>query len=184
MNLVGVLEGILFVVGEEGISKEKLIEVLNIDEEKLQGLFNILNNRYNKEEYGVSIVYLGNKYKLATKKEHKEYYQKLVNSVYDGSLSQAALETLSIIAYNRNITRNQIEELRGVNSDYQVRKLLAYDLIKDVGKSDLPGRPTLYDITDRFLDYFGLASIDDLPKIELEENDEEISLFESKYKEN
>lgn len=184
MNLVGVLEGILFVVGEEGISKEKLIEVLNIDEEKLQGLFNILNNRYNKEEYGVNIVYLGNKYKLATKKEHKEYYQKLVNSVYDGSLSQAALETLSIIAYNRNITRNQIEELRGVNSDYQVRKLLAYDLIKDVGKSDLPGRPTLYDITDRFLDYFGLASIDDLPKIELEENDEEISLFESKYKEN
>lgn len=184
MNLVGVLEGILFVVGEEGISKEKLIEVLNIDDEKLQGLFNILNNRYNKEEYGVNIVYLGNKYKLATKKEHKEYYQKLVNSVYDGSLSQAALETLSIIAYNRNITRNQIEELRGVNSDYQVRKLLAYDLIKDVGKSDLPGRPTLYDITDRFLDYFGLASIDDLPKIELEENDEEISLFESKYKEN
>lgn len=181
---VGALEGILFVVGEEGITKNKLMEILEIDEETLNGLLNVLMKRYEKVEYGISITNFGDKYKLVTKKEHKKYYQKLVNDNYDGNLSQASLETLAIIAYNYPITKSAIEEIRGVNSDYQVRKLLAYDLIKEEGRSDLPGRPILYGITDAFLDYFGLSKIEDLPKLEeIKEDDQTIDLFDSKYKE-
>ena len=181
---IGALEGILFVVGEEGITKEKLISVLDINEQELNGLINALTKRYEGIEHGITITKFGDKYKLVTKKEHKKYYQKLVDNNYDGNLTGAALETLAIIAYNYPITRSAIEEIRGVNSDYQIRKLLAFDLIKEVGKSDLPGRPNLYGITDNFLDYFGLSKIEDLPKLEeVEENDETIDLFDSKYKE-
>ena len=181
---IGVLEGILFVVGEEGITKEKLISVLDINEQELNGLINALTKRYEGIEHGITITKFGDKYKLVTKKEHKSYYQKLVDNNYDGNLTGAALETLAIIAYNYPITRSAIEEIRGVNSDYQIRKLLAFDLIKEVGKSDLPGRPNLYGITDNFLDYFGLSKIEDLPKLEeVEEKDETIDLFDSKYKE-
>ncbi len=181
---IGALEGILFVVGEEGITKEKLMDVLELNDEELTGLINALSKSYEGKEHGIMITKFGDRYKLVTKKEHKKYYQKLIDNNYDGTLSQAALETLAIIAYNNPITRSTIEEIRGVNSDYQVRKLLAFDLIKEVGKSDLPGRPILYGITDQFLDYFGLSKIEDLPKLEeIEEENEEIDLFESKYKE-
>ena len=181
---VGALEGILFVVGEEGISSNKLMEILDIKENELNGLINILMKRYEGIEHGITITKFGDKYKLVTKKEHKKYYQKLVDNNYDGNLSQAALETLAIIAYKYPITRSMIEEIRGVNSDYQIRKLLAFDLIKEVGKSDLPGKPNLYGITDSFLDYFGLSKIEDLPKLEeYEEKDNTIDLFDSKYKE-
>jgi len=181
---IGVLEGILFVVGEEGITKEKLMSVLDIKENELEGLINALTKRYEGEEHGITITKFGDKYKLVTKKEHKEYYQKLVDNNYDGNLSQASLETLAIIAYNYPITRGMIEEIRGVNSDYQIRKLLAFDLIKEMGRSELPGKPILYGITDSFLDYFGLSKIEDLPKLEeIEEDNETIDLFDSKYKE-
>lgn len=184
MNLVGVLEGILFVVGEDGITKDRLLEIMDIDLETLNGLINILKSRYSKDEYGINITILGNKYKLITKKEHKEYYKKIIDSDYNDNLSQGTLETLAIIAYNSPITRSLVEEIRGVNSDYHIRKLITRDLIKEVGRSELPGRPILYTVTDTFLDYFGLSSIEELPKIEIkEEIDEEISLFESKYKE-
>ena len=181
---IGALEGILFVVGEEGITKEKLMDILNINETDLTGLINALMKRYEGIEHGITITKFGDRYKLVTKKEHKKFYQKLVDDNYDGNLSAAALETLAIIAYNYPITRSGIEEIRGVNSDYQVRKLLAFDLIKEVGKSDLPGRPNLYGITDNFLDYFGLSKIEDLPKLEeIKIDDTTIDLFDSKYKE-
>ena len=181
---IGALEGILFVVGEEGITSNKLMEILDVNLEELNGLINVLTKRYEGIEHGITITKFGDKYKLVTKKEHKKYYQKLVNNEYDGTLSQAALETLAIIAYNYPITRGMVEEIRGVNSDYQIRKLLALDLIKEVGKSDLPGRPNLYGITDGFLDYFGLSKIEDLPKLEeKEEEDTTVDLFDSKYKE-
>ena len=98
-------------------------------------------------------------------------------------LSQGALETLAIIAYNGPITRVRIDEIRGVNTSYLIRKLLDRDFIKDVGRSDAPGRPTLYEISDNFLDYFGLKSLDELPKINMDLKEEEIDLFDSKYTE-
>ena len=125
------------------------------------------------------------KYKLTTKEEHKEYYEILVDKVASSTLSQSALETLAIIAYNQPITVGQIDEIRGVSSRDMVRKLLFRGLVDMDGKSDLPGRPMLYKTTDKFLDYFNLSSIEKLPEIEKIEDmsDEEKDLFISKYKE-
>ena len=181
---IGALEGILFVVGEEGITKEKLMDILGVSEDELLNLIDELSKSYESINHGIRISKFGESYKLVTKKEHKEYYQKLIDDNYDKTLSSSALETLAIIAYNFPITRSKIEEIRGVNCDYQIRKLMSLDLIKEEGRSSLPGKPMLYGITDSFLDYFGISKIEDLPKIEeIEENDTVIDLFESKYTE-
>jgi len=183
MNKQAVLEGLLFVSGDEGLTKEQIIELLEIDESKLNELIDNLSDKYNKDDSGITIKLLGNHYKLTTKEEHKEYYEKLVE-IEEGNLSDASLETLAIIAYNQPITRIEVDEIRGINSSYVIRKLVARELIEEKGRSESPGRPILYGVTDKFLDYFGLSSIDELPIIkETEEVDEEVDLFESKYKE-
>ena len=179
-----VLEGLLFVVGEEGLTLEQIEDVLEIDEDASKSLIMELKKDYEDESRGLRIDFLGNRFKLTTKFEHKEYYQKLIENPETNSLSQAALETLAIIAYNEPITRVEIDEIRGLSSVSVMRKLLAKDLIKIVGKSDLPGRPNLYKTTSDFLDYFGLSSLDDLPKIEKTDSPEETKeLFTSIYKE-
>ena len=166
MNLLGVLEGILFVVGDEGITLKSLCEIMQIDVEQAKELLKELKNEYESDNRGIRISYLGDAFKLTTKKEHKEYYQKLVNTENTNMLSQSALETLAIIAYNQPITRAEVDELRGLSSSFMIRKLVAKGLVKEAGKSTLPGRPNLYKTTSDFLDYFGLATINDLPKID------------------
>lgn len=184
MDFKPIIEGILFLVGSEGISKEDLISILETDEKTLEKEIEELSKKYESKEHGIKIEYLGNKLKLTTKKEHKEYYEKLAEEEISATLSPACLEALVIIAYNQPITRVKVDEIRGVGSSHLIRKLLLKNLIKELGKSDAPGRPNLYGTTDEFLDYFGLKSIEDLPKIEeIEEVDEEKNLFESKYTE-
>ena len=187
MNLLGVLEGILFAVGDEGISLSTLCEVMDIDVTKAKELLKELQTRYESDNFGIRVSYLGDSFKLTTKKEHKEYYQKLLGSKESQSLSDSALEVLAIIAYNQPITRILVDEMRGVASGQIMRKLCARGLIKITGKSKMPGRPNLYGTTSEFLDYFGLASIDDLPKVdnttEVKDKDEETELFTSIYKE-
>ena len=180
----GVLEGLLYVEGDLGITLEQVSEILNISLDSAKDLVLSLKEEYIKEDRGLRINFLGNSIKLTTKEEHKEYFQKLLESPKNNVLSPQALETLAIIAYNEPITRMQIDEYRGVDSIYVLRRLLAKGLVKECGRSDLPGRPILYKTTDEFLDYFNLCSKDDLPKIELlEENDEEKDLYTSNYKE-
>ena len=180
----GVLEGLLYVEGDLGITLEQVSEILNISLDSAKDLVLSLKEEYIKEDRGLRINFLGNSIKLTTKEEHKEYFQKLLESPKNNVLSPQALETLAIIAYNEPITRMQIDEYRGVDSVYVLRRLLAKGLVKECGRSDLPGRPILYKTTDEFLDYFNLSSKDDLPKIELlEENDEEKDLYTSNYKE-
>ena len=185
MNLLGVLEGILFVVGDEGVTLNQVCDILNIPTEEAKTLLLELKSSYEKEDRGIRISYLGDAFKLTTKKEHKEYYQKLIQNPESNNLSQAALETLAIIAYNQPITRVEIDEMRGVSNVHILRKLLAKGLIKEAGKSTLPGRPNLYATTSDFLDYFGLSSISELPIImkEPEEENKEQELFTSIYKE-
>lgn len=185
MNLLPVLEGMLFIVGEEGLTSERIKEVLEINDEELENLLKELNKSYENENRGIKLDVLGNKLKLTTKKEHKDYYAKLTEVEIDNVLSQSALETLAIIAYNQPITRISVDEIRGINSSHMIRKLVAQNLIKEIGRSETPGRPILYGVTQDFLDYFGLADISDLPKLndEIEINEEEQNLFESKYKE-
>ena len=183
---LGVLEGLLFVTGEDGLLLEDIEKLLDVTKEEALSLLEQYKNSLQDETRGLKLVYLGNKYKLTTKEEHKEYYELLVDKVVSSSLSQSALEVLAIIAYNEPITVGQIDEIRGVSSRDMVRKLLFKGLIDISGKSDLPGKPMLYKTTDKFLDYFNLSSIDELPKIEIKEEmgDEEKDLFISKYKEN
>lgn len=180
-----VIEGLLFVSGEEGLTLSELINITEIEKDELKEILKALYNDYEKEDRGIKLEYLGNHFKLTTKQEHKEYYKKLITEEENSSLSQSALETLAIIAYNEPITRVDVDEIRGVNSSYVVRKLLLKGLIEDVGRSDKPGKPILYGVTSKFLDYFGLGTIDELPKLEVKEDemDTESNLFESKYKE-
>lgn len=182
----GVVEGILFVVGNEGIEKERLVEILQVKEEELYKIINNLRESYNNPNRGFKIEFFANRYKLVTKIEHKEYYEKLVEVEKNDELSQSALETLAVIAYNSPVTRGYVDDIRGVDSSYQIRKLIYRNLVKEVGRSDLPGRPILYSVTDEFLDYLGLSSIDQLPELkEVELPEEKITdLYNSKYKEN
>lgn len=184
MDLLGVLEGILFVVGDEGITLKSLCEIMDIDMNKAKELLKELKNEYESNRHGIRISYLGDAFKLTTKKEHKDYYKKLISTGETNMLSQQALETLAIIAYNQPITRAEVDELRGLSSSFMIRKLVAKGLVKEAGKSTLPGRPNLYKTTSEFLDYFGLATINDLPKIdEAASDNEEKELFTSIYKE-
>ena len=191
MKNKAVLEGLLFVVGEEGLSLEQIEDVLSIDEEEAKNTLKELKQSYEQEDRGLRIDFLGNKFKLTTKFEHKEYYQKLIENPETNTLSQAALETLAIIAYNEPLTRIQVDKIRGVGSVQIIRKLVAKGFIKEVGRSELPGRPILYETTSEFLDYFGLSTIEDLPnmdefikEVETEEMDnDESDLYTSKYKE-
>lgn len=185
MNLLGVLEGILFVVGDEGVTLTQICDILSVDMEEAKRLLMELKKSYDEDNHGIRISYLGDAFKLTTKKEHKEYYQKLIENPESNTLSQAALEVLAIIAYNQPITRVEVDEMRGVNNGQMIRKLIAKGLIKEAGKSTMPGRPNLYATTSEFLDYFGLSSISELPTILKEEEpvDEEKELFTSIYKE-
>ena len=181
-----VLEGLLFVVGEDGLTLEQIEDVLEIDEEASKNLIMELKKDYEDESRGLRIDFLGNRFKLTTKFEHKEYYQKLIENPETNTLSQAALETLAIVAYNEPVTRMQVDAIRGVASSSIMRKLVAKGFIKESGRSDLPGRPILYETTNEFLDYFGLSSTEDLPDISeivSEEVDEEDNsdLYTSKY---
>lgn len=180
-----IVEGLLFLSGEDGLTLEEISNVIEKDSDEVKLIIKQLYNDYNNEDRGIQIEFLGNHFKLTTKKEHKEYYKKLTIDEENSILSQSALETLAIIAYNAPLTRVDVDNIRGVNSSYAVRKLLLKGLIEEVGRSESPGRPRLYNVTPRFLDYFGLGSIDELPKLEEKEEiiDEEKSLFDSKYKE-
>jgi len=161
-----ILEGLLFVVGDDGLTLSQVQDILEIDIEEAKELVSELRKVYESDSRGITINFLGDTLKLTTKKEHKDYYEKLLQNPDSNILSQAALETLAIIAYNEPITRVEIDDLRGVSTSHIVRKLAAKGLIKEVGKSDLPGRPILYKTTSDFLDYFGLSSKDELPKLD------------------
>lgn len=179
-----IIEGLLFLAGEEGVSFEQIKSVVELKDEELANLLKEMVTDYEKSDRGIRMEILGKKFKLVTKKEHKDYYKKFFCSSESGFLSQSALETLAIIAYNQPITRVRVDEIRGVSSSHIMRKLLSLELIYEVGRSDLPGRPILYSVTDRFLDHFGLSSIDDLPVLEVvSEEKEDTDLFQSKYHE-
>lgn len=179
-----IVEGLLYVQGDLGLTIKQIEDILEVDESTAKEIIFNLKNYYDENKRGLRITFLGNTIKLTTREEHRDYYQKLLEEPITNTLSQSALETLAIIAYNEPITRGEVDSFRGVDSSYVMRRLLAKGLIKECGKSDLPGKPILYKTTDDFLDYFGLASKDDLPSIEfLEEEGTPKDLYTSIYKE-
>ena len=179
------LEGLLFVVGDDGLSINQMMEILEIDHDEATELINELKKEYENVNRGIRLHFLGNTFNLTTKEEHKEYYQKLLVNEENNTLSNSALETLAIVAYNEPITRVEVDEIRGVQTAQMIRKLVAKGLLKECGRSELPGRPILYKTTSEFLDYFGLSDISELPKItpKSEQENNEVYLYHSKYEE-
>lgn len=184
-NKLAALEGLLFVVGDDGLSLNQMMEILEIDHDEAINLINELKEEYENVNRGIRIHFLGNTFKLTTKVEHRNYYQKLLINEENNTLSNSALETLAIVAYNEPITRVEVDEIRGVQTSQMIRKLVAKGLLKECGRSELPGRPILYKTTSEFLDYFGLSDISELPKItpKSEKENNEVDLYHSKYEE-
>ncbi len=173
-----VIEGLLFVAGDEGIYPEQIAKVLEVEVKDVKQLVEELQEEYNQLNRGLQIVQFAKVYRFTTKKEHAAYYQKLMDAPTAASLSQAALETLAIIAYRQPITRTEIEEVRGVKTDRALQTLVSHLLIKEVGRAEGPGRPILYGTTKEFLDTFALQTLDELPSLSEEgEGMNEADLF-------
>ncbi|PLS01629.1 SMC-Scp complex subunit ScpB [Neobacillus cucumis] len=188
INWNSILESLLFAAGDEGLSLKQLAEVLDVDELHASELIENLRQEYERDDKrGIMIVQLAGTFQLATKKENAAYLKKLVDSPHTSTLSQAALETLAIIAYKQPITRAEIEEIRGVKTERPLHTLMAKVLIKEVGRAEGTGRAILYGTTKEFLDYFGLKNLKELPqlpeKVEEEYIQEEADLFFEKFQE-
>ena len=166
------IEAILFAAGR-AVTKNELMLALELSSDEIDEIIEIMKNDYNKEERGIELIKVDDSYQLCTKKELQEYIYPVLDKRSKPNLSTAALETLAIIAYNPQITRAEIEAIRGVSADACVYKLLEYCLIKEAGKIDLPGKPMSYKTTDEFLKMFGYSSLNDLPELpryKLDEN--------------
>lgn len=170
----GIIEAILFASGRD-VKINELMSILELSSDEIIDRINLMNNDYSKADRGIEIIKVEDGYQLTTKKEMYEYLYPIFDKRSKPNLSQAAMETLAIIAYNPKITRAEIEAIRGVNSDGTIYKLLEYNLIEVVGKADLPGKPTIYSTTSNFLKMFGVSCLDelpDLPRYKLDENEQ------------
>ena len=162
-NYISVLEGLLFVAGDDGISLEEASYILELERSAVRQLLDELKKRLEDENSGLELLLTASHYKLVTKASLNSYIEKYAVSPYSSQLSQASLETLAIIAYKQPVTRVDIESIRGVQSSGSIQKLLLRDLIEEAGRLETPGRPKLYKTTAYFMDYFGLESLDALP---------------------
>ena len=162
-NYISVLEGLLFVAGDDGISLEEASYILELERSAVRQLLDELKKRLEDENSGLELLLTASHYKLVTKASLKSYIEKYAISPYSSQLSQASLETLAIIAYKQPVTRVDIESIRGVQSSGSIQKLLLRDLIEEAGRLETPGRPKLYKTTAYFMDYFGLESLEALP---------------------
>ena len=167
-----IIESIMFAVGRD-ISVNELASVLELAPENIEEIIESMRIEFDEAGRGIQIIKVNNGYQLCSRKENYEYIYQIIDKRNKPNLSQAALETLAIIAYNPKITRAEIESIRGVNSDGTIYKLLEHNLIEDVGRLDAPGRPTTYATTKEFLRMFGYSSLEELPELpryKLDEN--------------
>lgn len=160
----GMIEAILFAAGRE-VKIGELMSALEASSEEIITIIESMKSDYQKENRGLQIINVGEAYQLCTKKEYYEVIYSIFDKRNKPTLSQAALETLAIIAYNPRITRAEIESIRGVNSDGTIYKLLDYHLIEETGKLDAPGKPGTYGVTSEFLRMFGFSNLNELPEL-------------------
>ena len=179
VKLKAILEGLLFLVGDDGLTAEQASKSMDISAKKAEQLFDVLRKDYVDDSRGFEIERYGSRYRFLSKAFVHEAAKKLFSIDKISKLSNAALETLAIIAYKQPITRVEIEEIRGVGADVMIRKLEARGLIKEEGRSDAPGRPFLYSVTDEFMDAFKLLSLDELPDLPEFNKDNNDDLFHS-----
>jgi segregation and condensation protein B len=182
VNQTSVIEGLLFLAGDDGLEAKQIANVLEMDIKLVRELMEQMKMNYAGEASGIELVEVAGTYKFMTKPEIAPYIQRLIEAPGKSNLSQAALETLAIVAYKQPITRAEIEDIRGVKSERPLQTLASYALVKEVGRAEGTGRAILYGTTDEFLQYFGLHSLQELPpfpkELENEPSEEEIELFE------
>ncbi|MCA0171001.1 SMC-Scp complex subunit ScpB [Bacillus sp. RAR_GA_16] len=185
-EIKSIIESLLFVVGDEGITVKTLCETISLQEDTLLDAIKELQHEYDEKERGFIISYIGGGYQLTTNAKNASYIEKLVDTPGNHTLSQAALETLALIAYKQPITRIEIEEIRGVKTDKPLQTLMSKLLIKEAGRAEKAGRAILYGTTREFLFHFGLSSINDLPPLpdgSEDKEDDEADLFFEKFQE-
>ena len=173
-NAKPIIEAILFAAGNP-VEISDIAMILEWNPEDVQKVMEDMRIELSENNRGIDLIKVNHAYQLCTKKEYYDYIYPLLDKRGKPNLSNAALETLSIIAYNPKITRAEIEQLRGVSSDATIYKLLEYHLIEDAGKADLPGKPMTYQTTDEFLRLFGVSSLEqlpELPRIKIDENEQ------------
>lgn len=163
-KIKSIIEAILFSAGRI-VQLNELVLVLEQNEDDIVKIIKQMQDEYKVSNRGIEIIKVENGYQLATKKDLYEYIYPILDKRTKPNLSTAALETLSIIAYNPRITRAEIEAIRGVSADACVYKLLEYGLVEEAGKTDLPGKPMSYKTTSDFLKMFGYSSLEDLPEL-------------------
>lgn len=179
------IESMLFVSGEPLPARE-LIANLEVDNKLVLEIINEMIEEYKKEDRGIRIIEINGGYQLVTKEENSDYIQKLLKKNRKHSLSQASIESLAIIAYKQPITRIDIDEIRGVKSESALQRLVERNLIREVGRLEVPGRPILYGTTDEFLRQFGLKTLKELPSLDLYEDkeaEESMELLDQVFKE-
>ena len=158
------IEAILFTMGES-VEAEKIAVVIEHDVDTTVRIIHNMMDKYENEDRGIKIIELEGSFQLCTKEEYYDNLIRICSQPRRYTLTDAALETLSIIAYKQPVTKIEIEKIRGVNSDRSVNKLVELELVKEVGRLDAPGRPMLFGTTEEFLRTFGVGSIDELPVI-------------------
>ena len=163
-KIQSIIESILFAAGRM-VSIEEIELALEVSKVDLEKILEKMQEDYKEEKRGIELIKLNNGNKLCSKKENYEYIYQIIDKRNKPKLSNAALETLSIIAYNPKISRAEIEAIRGVSVDATIYKLLEYGLIEEAGKLDLPGKPMSYKTSDEFLRLFGYSSLDELPEL-------------------
>lgn len=158
------IEAILFTMGES-VEAEKIAVAIEHDVDTTVKIIHNMMDKYENEDRGIKIIELEGSFQLCTKEEYYDNLIRICSQPRRYTLTDAALETLSIIAYKQPVTKIEIEKIRGVNSDKSVNKLVELELVKEVGRLDAPGRPMLFGTTEEFLRTFGVGSIDELPVI-------------------
>lgn len=158
------IEAILFTMGES-VEAEKIAVAKEHDVDTTVKIIHNMMDKYENEDRGIKIIELEGSFQLCTKEEYYDNLIRICSQPRRYTLTDAALETLSIIAYKQPVTKIEIEKIRGVNSDRSVNKLVELELVKEVGRLDAPGRPMLFGTTEEFLRTFGVGSIDELPVI-------------------
>ncbi len=169
-EIKAIIEALLFMWGDP-LSIKDISSILEIDEKQISKLIDEMIDEFNFERRGIKIIQIEDSYQMSTRSEHFEWIKKLYSPKNTKTLSSAALETLSIIAYNQPITKSEIELIRGVRCDKAIDTLLEKGIIEEMGRLEKTGRPIIYGTTKEFLRCFGLASLDELPSLEEFETD-------------
>ncbi|MFM1652773.1 SMC-Scp complex subunit ScpB [Brevibacillus sp. B_LB10_24] len=183
-KLKSVIEGLLFLAGDEGLDAKQIGEIIELPEDTVVDLIEDMKADFRRQGRGIQIVEVARAYQFTTLQEHAPYFERMASSPGHSTLSQAALETLAIIAYKQPITRSEIEEIRGVKCEKALNTLLSKQLIRETGRAEGIGRPILYGTTKEFLEHFGLRQLTDLPAapegLSVEEAENEVAALFAK----